>query len=373
MKKRQKIIVVISCLAVIVSVLAVNCFAWTGSSDLDFIDRSALLSVSAHLDNVTDETFGVPINNIVYLPNNGFYRGDGTVNQSSSLKIPLDSAGRVEAYFQYKMAGSASTHYKNYIDWQTSKYYLDGERTLTNVSVNDVHLEYGYFRVLDAPDDNVTFGRGSSSQDVRVSCFVVVPVSYVYTSGDYTKLVTQNCVVEVSGSAPYHANLKYFKEDLQSVAYSAKRYNPIQDNYTNDMYVIEDVSLFESLEDYIANDLFAPQEYSVVDVDMESAYVKYGDVRYSSPCTGVAVNSYTCINEEFRGADTVVTNDVEVTVEEVIEEIHYDEVEPFEWIVQAVDGVLDTELFGSITIGHLILCAIAIPCLLAILRAIAGG
>lgn len=82
---------------------------------------------------------------------------------------------------------------------------------------------------------------------------------------------------------------------------------------------------------------------------------------------------YVGVDEGFNPISIDVESEVvdqEVINQTVVEEI---DVNIFEWLFDAVQGVLDIQFFGSITFGHILLIVLAIPLLIGILKLVAGG
>lgn len=373
MKKRSKIIVVVCCVALLISLLAVNCFAFVGASSVPFENYNAIRGIELrprtdYLASFADDKgwSNVAFDPFWYLDVGSFQMGNSSTGAGTYFLSLTDvgSSGITDPDATLSVRQTRPSY---------SRYVI----SLFDVSADEAGVLYGDEMVDPFGGFRITYN------DYAFTNQNFVNDGYQWVSGEGT--YEASCTVRVlyreidtRDVDDSYAVVGYDEIYLTSRGFvrPGELFRPFRDTatvvYGNEFVeAVGEWTMKEALDAALSNVALNLPEGVTREYFVEEAYVHNSDVVVDGFGGDIAINAYSRDLNIPRNILPVVPLNVTVKEEVIVkEEVR---VEPFEWIMQAMQGVLDTTLFGFITIGHLLMIAIAVPALLAILRAIAGG
>lgn len=303
MKKRQKIIVVISCLALIFSVLAVNCFAWSGQGEVryynplstvevDFRSSEVLDAVSRYSESVNSYNVVIPFNGDVprlfelQTNYNSMELQLGDDPNTWSIGMDLDTT--------YSPSNS-SVRCKNYLQFQRLSHGPSGNPFVVDrPEAIGAHLRYSSFilgeDMASYVKDNYTLRgfrdlNGDGGYSVGVYAVAIVPVCLVETNnyGESTYTV-KNLMVEINADGVLSANAEVFGNPMHTLTYSIGN----QEIEKNGQAIFGG-NFSSVVNEYLAS-LDYLDEYYVMTAN---AYCQYADVYiHNDAFDGIAIQSY---------------------------------------------------------------------------------
>lgn len=291
---------------------------------------------------------------------NTFSYGDFTAGSGVNVHIstsPTSTGGR--AYSVYDNYSSSNPEYTlvNY------RGFFPSEVSDLRVRVNGSSGSSISVRNDSAGFVSIPFGierREAYVEDTDLVYFSTVYVTIAFRSYD---------VIDNSASKPFFSG--YFNANI---------YNPFEEGD----YITVSFGAF-NLNEFILQINSLANDY-LLRLDVDSSVYTIGDAGtpYFYNCSSIIFNNPDAefkpfidtiaidegVNVLELSGDLLVQTEFTYVYDEVIEEI---DVNIFDWLFDAVQGVLDIQFFGSITFGHILLIVLAIPLLIGILKLIAGG